>query len=104
MIVTAWKGGHYKKGQGTYGLRVSISDRDKLFKKSWKSVQLKLWKWPKTAEVRICPSFWNKCSELKSKEIKSWLCSKKLDNWPKGKPPKFSLEPVSEACFIVKLL
>ena len=104
MIVTAWnKGNHSKTGSG-YGLRIKISDRNMLFKKNWKFVKIILGKAKNHVEININPSFWNKCSELRHKEIGSWFIKLGCSKWPKGKPPKFSMKQIKQKRFIVQPL
>lgn len=104
MLITAWRGGS-KDNQSCagYGFKVTIDDRDKYFKKDWKSVVLYLADPSVTVKVNIDKhSFWNQtCHELISKDIGSWLENNGFVPWPKGKPPKFFMEPISDARFLV---
>ena len=56
-----------------------------------------------TVKVNIDkPSFWNAtCHEVINKDIGSWLIKNNLAPWQKGKPPKFFMEPLSEARFLI---
>lgn len=101
MIVTAWNNGkHHKSGAG-YGLKLSVADRDKHFRREWKSVFILLEGQDKPIKVNIAkPSFWSPaCRELINVEIGRWLIKNGLAPWPKGKPPKLVLTPMSEPCY-----
>jgi hypothetical protein len=104
MIVTAWNNGYHNRDGEGYGLRVRTVDRNKFFERTWKYVLLELEGYWKVIKVKITPSFWKKCSELRSPKIGLWLNKKGLGTWPKGKPPKFSMEPKSSKVFHVCLL
>ena len=97
FVATAWKG-------GSYGLKVSIADRDRYFEKSWKSVFLEL---PngRYAEANIDkPSFWNdSCRELIGSEIGKWFKDFGLVPWPKGSPPKIEILSLGNRQFRVAL-
>ena len=71
MIVTAWNNGnHYKTGAG-YGVKISIVDRTKYFRKSWAYVEIEFAGTEHLIKVNIDKkSFWgNVCRELINKEI-----------------------------------
>jgi hypothetical protein len=59
MIVTAWNNG----GTG-YRIKMKSADRDRLFKKEWRSVILEFENSPVRVEINLSDSFWNRCSEL----------------------------------------
>lgn len=99
MIVTACR-----SGQVSYGLRIRRPDRNKFFKREWKTVKLSLSGHPGFIEVNIKDSFWGRCSELINKEIKRWLLellNKGLVTWTRGMPPKFSINTISGGYFSV---
>jgi len=107
LIWKAWRNSarHTRSGAG-YGLRIPISDRDRLFAKEWKTVYLEL---PidggyNEVEVNINkPSFWNgTCRELISHQIGRWLIAKRLAPWPKGRPPRIHVEHAGARRFRVK--
>jgi len=105
MIVTAWNNGaHHESGAG-YGLKISAGDRDRYFRREWGSVILELEGVLDPISVNIDkPSFWDPaCGELISKEIGQWLRSNAKAPWPKWRPPKFSMEPISDNRFFVHL-
>ena len=100
MQVTAWNNGkHHPTGAG-YGIKIASSDRNRYFKKSWKSVFVRL---PNGTKVEVNTdkaSFWNEsCRELISTEIGQWLIENKKAPWPSGLPPKFYLKLKSERQF-----
>lgn len=94
MVLTAWKGGA-SKNYGGFGLTVNQADRDQLFQKEQKFIDLTL-KIPhgQPHKVRVNidkPSFWNNtCREMISTIIGKWMHDIGAAPWPKGKPPKFS--------------
>jgi hypothetical protein len=103
ITVTAWNNGqHYSSGAG-YGLKLSIADRDRYFKRSWKTVKLHLAGRSRPVEVNIDkPSFWGlNCRELVKKEIGLWLIEEGLAPWTKWEPPKLTLESVGPAELLV---
>jgi len=101
MIVTAWNNG----GTG-YGIKVKVSDRDRLFKKQWKSITLEFENSLAQAQVNIAKkSFWTQqCRELIKKEIGEWLQVNGLDWWCKGDPPRLWLEPLDNQRFLLRRL
>ena len=107
MIVTAWNNGLHRKTGAGYGLKIEVSDRDRYFKESWKTVFIHL---PngRIAEVNTDkPSFWNdscndSCRELIKHEIGKWLIEIGEVPWSPGAPPKFKLCPLQARHFGVK--
>ena len=90
--VTAWTNGSPSTTGSGFGLKLTVRDRDKYFKKSIKSVMLYLSGESEFITVNTDkPSFWNGCRELISKDIGAWLIENNMDSWPKGHPPKFTL-------------
>ena len=106
MIWTAWiNNKHHATGSG-YGFKVDASDRDRHFKRTWKTVSIQL---PTaagivTAEANIDkPSFWGpKCRELIRKEIGAWMLERGYAPWPDGELPKFEVECISDRTFRVR--
>jgi hypothetical protein len=97
MQVTAWNNG----GAG-YGLEIRASDRDRFFDRHWRAVVLEL-SGQGQAVVAVSPSFWRRCSELRSAEIGRWLQRNGLAPWPRGRRPKVIMEHVTGNRFAVKL-
>ena len=58
-----------------YGFRVSKSERNAYFSRELKSVILELPQGNGTVriQVNVSPSFWKKCSELRSSKIRNWF-------------------------------
>lgn len=95
---SAWAGGKTP----SYGLRVSLADRDHHFDPAWQSAQLAL---PDGTQViaPITPGFWNKCSEIRHADIGRWFVEQGLAPWPKGEPPRFELRVLGPARFGVRV-
>lgn len=92
MEITAWNNGkHHESGAG-YGFKITASDRDRYFQKSWKSVIVVL---PGDEEVEVNvakASFWTgTCRELINQRLGNWLIENGHAPWPKGQPPIFHL-------------
>ena len=103
MIVTAWNNGdHFKSGAG-YGVKLDASDRDRFFQRDWKRIRLSLEGTSGVIEVNIAkPSFWGTtCRELISAEIGRWLIRNGLAPWPKGNPPRLTLEHIDSNQFLL---
>ena len=105
FIGTAWNNGCPKGSGAGYGLRIPVADRDRFFKKSWRTVTLRLigGETPRIAEVNCMKeSFWNDtCGELIGKEIGRWFIDSGFAPWPKGAPPRFGMYRVAERLFEV---
>ena len=98
IVLSGWYGGGKS---GTFGLRVSVKDRE-LFRGLTK-VKLEL---PNShgksrrMQRELSSSFWRSCPELRSREIGEWMSDRgdcllhKLQPWPRGKglPPKYEAE------------
>jgi hypothetical protein len=100
--VTAWSNGRPSSTGAGYGLKISETDRDRVFKRDWRSVQINF---PdgKVSIVNIeKASFWDRCRELISVEIGKWMLSNRFAPWPRGKPPKFVLLPRGDGVFDLK--
>ena len=99
MIVKTWS-----NSRGSYGIKVTMQDRQQFFKKDWKTVVLEFEGSDVQAKVNIDkPSFWSpKCGELINREIKLWLQDNRLDSWPKDNPHELSLELLSSRRFLLR--
>lgn len=104
MIVTAWKSTANPITGGGYGLKVRVEDRDRYFRREWRTVTLELEGSDRPVEVKVGkPSFWNEtCHELTSQEIGRWLLDNGYAPWPKGNPPKFIMEVVADRRYVVR--
>lgn len=101
MIVTAWKNQSFKTAKDiSYGIKMKLVDRDRYFKKDWKSIILSADN--ETIVCLLAPSFWKKCTELRHAKIGKWLVKNKYIPWNKSHPPKLILEPLAEGKFLLK--
>lgn len=98
MIWTAWT-----NGKSGFGMKISIADRDRYFKREWGEIELEL---PKDGGFIRCAinidkdSFWNyTCRELIKKEIGDWLEANKYYPWDDGNPPKFEAKHIKDNVF-----
>jgi len=99
MRVVGWSNGTPNQQTGAgYGVKVSHVDRDQYFQRDWSSVTVRLGD-AHSVTVNLSPSFWNKCSELRSQEIGMWMLARRLAPWPKGKPPVMDLTPAGPRQF-----
>ena len=103
MQVKAWNNGKHRSSGAGYGLKVSVSDRDRYFDRRWGSVSLKL---PNRVEIEVNTnkkSFWDTtCRELIHKEIGAWLRGSGSAPWPHGHPPQFEMIPCGKRKFLLK--
>ena len=88
MIVFGWNNGSPNNETGAgYGLRISKKDRDRYFRREWKSIEIELEN-SEIATVRLSSSFWKNCSELRSSKIGKWMSQKGYAPLPKDNPTK----------------
>jgi hypothetical protein len=69
MEARAWLG-----GRGTFGIRVSKSNRDCYFRRSWTEIEIEID--GQTYCFALTSSFWNNCTEFRdsgSTVIRDWL-------------------------------
>jgi hypothetical protein len=102
LLWSAWR-----NGTGTaVGLKVPVEDRRAFFDRSWATVFLVFPEDTNYGEIEVNvakPSFWNdKCHELINKRIKEWLSGLGLLPWPRGRPPKVIIEPLSQRRFAIR--
>ena len=106
FIATAWNDGRWSPTGGGYGLKIPIEDRDKFFKKSWRTVvlHLKAGDIHGGAEANVAKSsFWgDTCRELIKQEIGEWFIRCDFAPWPNGEPPRFRMFPAGERKFKVE--
>ena len=97
MYATAWSNGSPLPTGAGYGVKISVPDRDRFFERAWSEVTIEL---PRgTATVRLSPSFWRTCTELRSQAIGRWLQDEGLAPWPKGHPPMLRIGPLGAGRF-----
>lgn len=106
MIVTAWNNGSQNRSGSGYGFKVNRTDRDKYFKREWKTVLVELAGNTNLIKINIDKDgFWiGTCRELICKDIGIWLRNNGLSPWPKGKPPKLLMEHIERNRFRVQKL
>ena len=105
---TAWNNGQWHAGGAGYGLKVSVADRDRFFRRNWRSVTLRLVANSGVVDVEVnCAkdSFWNgTCRELIAREVGRWFIDLGVAPWPKGRPPRFDMSPITPGVFCVEPL
>jgi len=104
MVWTAWKNREHARSGTSYGFRVSRADRDRVFEDSWSSAMIDLSgaKEARPVEVILKASFWDRCPELVSQDIRQWFFDSGLAPWEFGHPPKFMVRRAGGAKFIVE--
>lgn len=105
MKWTAWSNGAGSRSGAGHGLKVPVEDRDRHFDRSWTTVELELPgpDGPEVLELGVAKrSFWNDtCRELIDRRIGLWLIAQGLSPWPRGAPPKVTVEVVGSRRFRV---
>ena|SRR5438128_1468805 len=105
MIWTAWNNGKKHPSGAGYGFKISADDRDRTFMPEWREIIVELPAPSGTVVVRVNvdkESFWSDCRELIGDAIGRWLLDQGFAPWPKGRPPKFEVEPIGAGLFQVK--
>ena len=103
MIVTGWSNGRPNLATGSgYAVRIARRDRDLHFGRQWFEVAVRLGG-EEAVRVTLSPSFWRRCSGLRSAKIGLWMLDNGVAPWPKGSPPRLRLEPTGEAEFRLSL-
>ena len=97
MKATVWNNGQPSETGAGYGLAISEEDRDAHFRREWSSVTLRIE--GDEIAVRLTPSFWRSCTELRSKAIGQHMLQRGLAPWPRGRPPELELVPEGEREF-----
>lgn len=94
--VVAWNNGNHNKSGSGYGIKISVDDRDRLFNRAWKEIELDIKDFKDGVLINVAkPSFWGEsCRELISIEIGRWLIRTKMAPWPTGQPPKLTLKQI----------
>ena len=94
--MTAWNSGNHHESGAGYGFKVAPGDT-KYFDRKWRNITLTLEGRSKPIRVNIDKDSFREgaCTELINKEIGKWLLPKGLAPWPRRKPPKLCLEPIS---------
>ncbi len=84
-----------------YGVRLCVADRDRYFKRDWKSILLEV-PGQGCTSVSLSESFWTRCSELRSAAVGRWLRASGFAPWPKGDPPALVVEHIGGDSFRVE--
>lgn len=103
MRATGWSNGRPLSSGAGYGLRISVSDRDRFFRPDWNHVLLEA-DGSRQVVVRLSASFWKTCTELRSAEIGRWLLRRRLAPWQKGAPPSVEIEAIGGNRFRLRSL
>ena len=101
MLATAWHSGGSTHEPGGYGIRFSADDRDRYFN-GFDDVVLEL-DGAGPVTIQLSPSFWRKCSELRSAEIGRWLIASEVAPWAKGNPPGIVVTPIDRNRFVARV-
>jgi hypothetical protein len=101
MRATGWNNGRPTFAGSGYGLRIAKADRERFFATNWSSVTLEMGN--QCIVVSLSKSFWDGCSELRSKSIGRWLLDQQLAPWPAGEPPVVEIVPTDGAHFRLEL-
>jgi len=64
-----------------------------ILKKEWHLVTIEF-EDGEEVEVKLSPSFWRGCPELRTAHIGKWMLKKGLAPWPKRDLPSLFLEPI----------
>jgi hypothetical protein len=97
-LAKAWSNSPRRATGAGYGIRISISDRDRSFDPDWATIDVDLGALGRVT-VSLSDSFWRTCSELRSADIGRWLIGQGLVPWPKSAPPSLELTHLSDNTF-----
>jgi hypothetical protein len=90
----------WTNGSGLFALRVGRPDVRKYFPESLEFVILEFAGYADSVRVRLTPTFWTSCPELRNRFIGLWLRQQELVPWrTKGKPPRVQLTRLEEGRF-----
>jgi len=103
MRAVGWHNGGPPTEPSGYGLKVTPAERDRAFDKTWDEVVVDL-DGGEEMRVALTPSFWRRCSELRSAEIGRWLLGQGAAPWPKSSPPGIALRQVEGNRFTARVL
>ena len=79
-----------------------MADRDLYFDKDWNEIVVDLAGYG-PATIPLSPSFWRRCSEVRSAEIGQWLIDAEVAPWRKGNPPGIVVAHVDGNRFTAKV-
>jgi hypothetical protein len=103
MRATAWHNGGAADAASSYGIKFTKADRDRFFSPGWNDVVIEL-DGSETTVVRLTPSFWRSCSELRSAAIGTWLLANRAAPWPKSQPPGIAVSHLADNRFSARVL
>lgn len=95
----------WTNGGASFGLKISQQDRDKHLLREWGHIYLTMPGSEEKVEVNIDkPSMWDgSCRELINSKIGAWLKRERMAPWPKGHPPRVTIEPIGDRVFRITL-
>lgn len=102
MQVTTWYNGSFNMTGTGYGIRIPKEFRDTHFDPKWDSILLHIE--DKKISIKLNPTFWSTCNELRSKEIGTYLIKNGLGIWDKGQPHTLELLPSGQNEFRMEKL
>jgi hypothetical protein len=98
MRATGWNNGSHSATGAGYGVRFSAEDRARYFLPGWTKAIFDL-EDETEVMVKLSPSFWRSCTELRSAEVGRWLLRGRLAPWSRGCPPALDVEHVADNRF-----
>lgn len=100
--VTTWNNGSFNITGAGYGIMIHKEFRDTQFDPKWDSILLHIE--DKKVSIKLNPTFWSTCNELRSKEIGSYLIKRRLGKWEKGQPHILELLFIGQNEFRLELI
>jgi len=101
LKATAWNNGSPRPSGAGYGIRISKTDRDSFFVKTWNTVQINV-PGVGTIQASLSKSFWKNCCEIRSKSIGRWLMMRGLASWKRNFPPAVQLVYLGGTRFMLR--
>jgi hypothetical protein len=100
MNATIWKNGATEQIGQFYGLRISLDDRDRHFKRMWHEIEVVIH--GAIHRFEIGATFWTGSPVIRDndkKPIRSWVAENSSLTWPPFEPPTVTLEPLGDVRF-----
>jgi hypothetical protein len=85
----------WANGNGIYGIRVGLPNRDEHFDRSWTEIEVEVD--GQFHRFPLTDSFWAHCPEVRDSGgvvIREWLRRHRALDWPRGNPPRVELLPL----------
>jgi len=98
MRVAAWSNSSPRRSGSSYVVRLSVVDHERYFDHTWSEVLVDVNE-REAVHVPLSPSFWDRCSELRSAAIGRWLIRNGVGSWPQGGPPTVQLQHIADNRF-----